>query len=124
MRAIKHAAVLAAFLLPAVLNSASSAQSPARQGICRPAAHFAENLSAAEHVAAHLTGDQAARFMAVYNAIPPKTRLHADEVLVLSKDGVPNVAVLRFVGGCFQDYGVHPVKLAAWVMRKALGQSL
>lgn len=120
MRAISFAAVLAAFLLPTFSNPSGAASTE----VCRPAARFVESLSANEHVAAHLKGEEAGRFMAVYNAVPPKTELHADEVLVLSKDGVPNVAVLRFVKGCFQDYGVHPLSLADWVLRNALGQSL
>lgn len=124
MKAISYAAVLAAFLLSAIPTSIEAAERQASAGHCRPAAQFVESLSAAEQVAAHLKDQQAVRFMEVYNAVPPKTRLLADEVLILSKDGVPNVAVLRFIDGCFQDYGVHPIKLADWVLRNALGQSL
>ena len=124
MKAISYAAVLAAFLLPAFPTSIDASEGEGSLGNCRPAARFIESLSATEHVAAHLKDEQAARFMAVYNAVPPKTALQADEVLVLSKDGVANVAVLRFIGGCFQDYGVHPLSLADWVLRNALGQSL
>lgn len=124
MKTISYAAVLAAFLLPSIPTAIEASERQASHGNCRPAAQFVESLSTAEHVAAHLKDEQAARFMAVYNAVPPKTQLRADEVLILTKDGVPNVAVLRFIEGCFQDYGVHPVKLADWVLRNALGQSL
>lgn len=124
MRAIKFAAILAAFLLPAISSSAGAEQGGAFAESCQPATDFVERLTTAEHVAAHLKGPQAARFMEVYNAVPPKTGLVADEILILTKDGVPDVAVLRFIAGCFQDYGVHPAKLADWVLRNALGQSL
>ncbi|WP_282609475.1 hypothetical protein [Pelagibius sp. Alg239-R121] len=123
MKAFKLAAAMAAFFMSAVLSFDALAARATSQ-VCRPAEHFVAGLSAAEKVSAHLQGDQAARFMEVYNAVPPKTRLHADEVLVLSKDGVANVAVLRFLDGCFQDYGVHPRNLAAWLLRNSVGQSL
>ncbi len=124
MRSRKFAAVLAAFFMSALIPSGLSADPGGAGGGCRPVAYFVANLAAAEKVAAHLVGRDAERFMEVYNAVPPKTALPADEILVLSKDGVPNVAVLRFVSGCFQDYGVHPWKLADWLLRNAIGQSL
>lgn len=124
MKSSKFAAVLAAFFMSAFSWSNVSAEPSSLERECRPAAYFVTNLSIAEKVAAHLVGAQAGRFMEVYNAVPPKTALPADEILVLTKDGVPNVAVLRFVGGCFQDYGVHPRRLADWLLRNSVGQAL
>lgn len=124
MKSSKFAAILAAFFMSAFSSTSLLAESAQQGSECRPASYFVANLSTAENVAAHLVGGQAERFMAVYNAVPPVTRLPADEILVLTKDGVPNVAVLRFVAGCFQDYGVHPRKLAAWLLRNSVGQSL
>ncbi len=118
------AAILAAFFMSAFWASNAAAVSTSLERECRPATYFIQNLAAAEQVAAHLVGARAVRFMEVYNAVPPKTALPGDEILVLTKTGVPNVAVLRFVAGCFQDYGVHPRKLADWLLRRSVGQPL
>ncbi len=124
MNSSKFAAILAAFFMSAFVPSDLVAEETGPGHECRPASYFVTNLSTAEKVAAHLIGAQAGRFMEVYNAVPPRTALPADEILILTKDGVPNVAVLRFVAGCFQDYGVHPRKFAVWLLRNSVGQSL
>lgn len=118
------AAVSAAFFMFTFWLWAVSPAQASFERECRPPLYFKENLAPAEKIVAHLVGTQANRFMQIYNAVPPTTVLPGDEILVLSKDGVPNVAILRFVAGCFQDYGVHSRKLADWLLKHAVGQAL
>lgn len=118
------AAILAVFFMSACWSWGVSAAEGSFERECRSPDYFKDNLAPAENVAAHLVGVQARRFMKIYNAVPPKTLLPGDEILVLSKDGASNVAVLRFVAGCFQDYGVHSRKLADWLVKNAVGQAL
>jgi hypothetical protein len=124
MKRSVQAAVLAAFLLSAFSVPFGFSAAAEAGNACRSAAYFTQRLSAAERVTAHLQGPEALRFMELYNAVPPVTQLQADEVLVLSKAGVANVVVLRFVGGCFRDYGIHPAGLAELLLRRSVGQAL
>lgn len=94
----------------------------AKPAACTSPSDVRGSLPAPQRVEAHLRGTQAERFMQIYNAIPPRTTRVADELLVLSQPGVTTMAVLRFVGGCFKSFGIHPRKLTELILRRVQGE--
>ena len=55
--------------------------------------------------AQHLTGADAAHFVATLNAIPPETHNPGDEVLIFRAPGKPRPLVVIFYRGCMIDHG-------------------
>lgn len=59
-----------------------------------------------------LTGEEAAAFVAAYNAEPPATALHADEVLLIDIAGEPAITrAVLFERGCLTRAGAMPRRL-------------
>ncbi|TQV80312.1 hypothetical protein [Denitrobaculum tricleocarpae] len=120
------AALWAAFLLSACSTTPVPEPPPApvvAQPACKTPSQIVAEVPADISVLAYLTGSRAIAFMNAYNEMPPRSFIRADEVLILQKAGVTSVAVLRFMGGCAQRFGIHPRKLVRDLMAEAFGPS-
>lgn len=96
MRTLVLAAVLAAFSFPALAQTE-----------CRTVAELKSQIP--EHmIGAHLTGEDAARFIQRFNAEPPESEIDADEIVAVEAARYPAMTLGFFKNDCFVGHGyVH-----------------
>lgn len=117
-----------AFLQAAMPGSATN---PVPEEVCYTQSAligFWTEAAKGAHVVDILTGDEAQRFIQVYDAEEPKSHTVADEVLVMERDALPThedgntVLIMFFKAGCrVGPAHAFPPQAVEYLYTKALG---
>jgi hypothetical protein len=110
--------LLAATLLLGFFTASVAA--PAMKPACMTAGQLRERLGQdmPQLRAATISGPEAQVFLDGFNALPPRTDAHADDILVLTLPSAPQAVIALFAEGCLAGRASLPQPLLEALLRR------